>query len=153
MGDISGIHTVLTVLVNCRGTRFVAQSIIPGILHQTNTDCIRYGSIDHGKNLVFDEEFHQVMLKAAKILHVPEHTIEDESGSKIKLCCAVGTKGVQGTDGRKYVLDLDCVAVRDPNFTENYAQLRLELYDIFTEWKKHHHVLKYKSQYEKLARR
>jgi len=151
--DIPEIHTVLTVLVNYRGNRIVAQSIIPGILHQTNVDCIRYGSVDHGKNLVWDEDFHDTMKKAAELLRIPEHEIEDESGKRMKLCCSVETKGVLGTDGRKYVLDLDRTSVRDSNFEDSWALLRLELYDVFTEWKKHHHVLKYKEQYDKLARR
>ena len=142
--DMENINTILTVLINYRGYRIVAQSIIPGILHQTSVDCIRYSSIDHGKTVVWNEEFHEIMKNVAKHFLTPEHEIEDESGNRIKTFCSTETKGVKGTDGRNYALDLDRITVRDLNFENGYSLVRLELYEIFTEWKKHHHILKHK---------
>ena len=139
--DIPKLHTVLTVLVNYRGYRLVAQSIIPGILHQTGNNCIQYGSVDHGKTLIWNDDFHQLIKQAGDSLRIPEHKVKDEHANVVTLCCSAETKGVLGTDGRKYVLDLDRTSVRDINFNESWALIRLELYDIYTDYLKHRHIL------------
>lgn len=151
--DIPDLHTVLTALVNYRGYRIVAQSIIPGILHQTGNTCIKYGAIERGETLVWREDFHTLISKAGAELHVPEHEVKDQDGNSVKLCCSSDTKGVKGTDGKKYVLDLDRTTVRDVNFNLPWSLIRLELYDIYIEYLKHQHVLEHKSKYEEFAHR
>ncbi len=45
--DIDGLHILATCLVNYKGHRVIAQSIIPGILNNNDlTSLAEYGSVD-----------------------------------------------------------------------------------------------------------
>ncbi len=132
--DVEGLHTVLTAIIDYRGHRVVAQSIIPGILtnekvsqvvYLFHSDFIatsftfsRYGSLDNGKNISADEKFHSLMVKAGKLLQIGEHPVKkNEAGDPINLAVAVDSKGIIGTDGRMYILSLQlfpsfCLIVR-----------------------------------------
>merc|ERR1712137_1404002 len=130
-----------------------AQSIIPGILHQTGIQLIEYGSTDQGKTLHWNEDFHDAIREIGRVLRIPEHSVEDENGTAVSLWCSSELKGVRGTDGRKYIIDLEKITVRDCNWEENWAVLRLELYDIYTDFLRHRHLLKYQKQYEEARAR
>merc|ERR1712137_486246 len=130
-----------------------AQSIIPGILHQTGIQLIEYGSTDQGKTLHWNEDFHDAIREIGRVLRIPEHQVEDENGTAVSLWCSSELKGVRGTDGRKYIIDLEKITVRDCNWEENWAVLRLELYDIYTDFLRHRHLLKYQKQYEEARAR
>merc|ERR1712100_674241 len=130
--DNPEIHSVLTVL------------IIPGILHQTGINCIQYGSIDNGNALAWNEEFHELLKSASDKLRIPEHEVEDENGNHTTICFSTESKGVLGTDGRKYVLDLDHTIARDLNFDEKWALVRPELYEIYSALKKHQFIMEHK---------
>lgn len=49
--DIEGLHTIGTVVVDYRGVRVIAQTIIPGILEKNQEESIVYGSNDNGKTV------------------------------------------------------------------------------------------------------
>lgn len=50
--NIPGLHTVLTCLVDYKGFRIVAQSMIPGVLQMgENAARLMYGSIEQGSRL------------------------------------------------------------------------------------------------------
>jgi len=115
--DIKGLYTLATAIVDYRGHRIVAQSIIPGILQREQTSNVVYGSIDNGKTICSEPNFHQLMLEAGKFLHIREHTVLDGEGKEFKLCCPVESKGIIGTDTRKYILDLVRITPRDANYT------------------------------------
>jgi protein TIF31 len=59
--DITGLHTLATVLVEYLGTRFVCQSVVPGILHGEKSHSILYGAIDTLSELRCNEEMHQLL--------------------------------------------------------------------------------------------
>jgi len=80
--EIEGLHSILTAIVDYKGHRIVGQSIIPGIL-QRNQAAVVYGSVDFGKTITMDEEFHKLMLTVAKKFNLTEHTIMDTEGKKI----------------------------------------------------------------------
>ncbi len=59
--DISGLHTLATVLVEYLGTRIVCQSIVPGILHGEKSHSILYGAIETLSELQCNEEMHKLL--------------------------------------------------------------------------------------------
>lgn len=106
--DIDGLFTPGTVVVDYLGKRIVGQSIVPGIFKQREPgeNQIDYGAVD-GKDVVAsDEKFVPVFQKLAKALRVKKHAVWDRTGKRHELEGSVETKGLLGTDGRKYVLDL-----------------------------------------------
>lgn len=50
--DIEGLHTLGTAVVDYRGIRVIAQSIVPGILEKNQEqESVVYGSNDYGKTV------------------------------------------------------------------------------------------------------
>jgi len=123
--DIKGLYTLATAIVDYRGHRLCAQSIIPGILQREQTSTVVYGSIDNGKKISGDEKFHQLVAQAGKALHIKEHTVVDSEGKEVKLCTPVESKGIVGTDGRRYILDLIRITPRDANFSGKHNLLTI----------------------------
>eukprot|EP01113_Clastostelium_recurvatum_P009176 TRINITY_DN1438_c0_g1_i1.p1 TRINITY_DN1438_c0_g1~~TRINITY_DN1438_c0_g1_i1.p1 ORF type:complete len:1305 (-),score=339.28 TRINITY_DN1438_c0_g1_i1:965-4879(-) len=136
MLDIPGLHTLATAIINYHGHRVIAQSIIPGILANEKASTVLYGTRDNAtpptdpaahapvesKLYVSDPEFHQLMLQAGLHLHIKEHTVVNDAPKEgeervVKLASGADAKGIMGTDGRRYVLDLTRATPRDANFT------------------------------------
>eukprot|EP01117_Protostelium_nocturnum_P011592 TRINITY_DN4206_c0_g1_i1.p1 TRINITY_DN4206_c0_g1~~TRINITY_DN4206_c0_g1_i1.p1 ORF type:complete len:1296 (-),score=607.29 TRINITY_DN4206_c0_g1_i1:314-4201(-) len=153
LADVEGLHTLATALIDYRGYRMCAQSIIPGILQREQTSQVVYGSMDNGKQVVGNEDFHKLFDQAAQQLHVLEHKVksdkevekEGENGEKstetvresVTISAPVEVKGIVGTDSRKYVLDIIRLTPRDTNFEgpeKNVTILRKELIDRFCEY-------------------
>lgn len=106
--DIEGLFTPATVVVDYLGKRIVGQSIVPGIFKQREPgeNQIDYGAVD-GKDIVAaDERFAPGFAQLSKALKVKNHPVWDKDGKRFDLEASVETKGLMGTDGRKYVLDL-----------------------------------------------
>jgi protein TIF31 len=57
----SGLYTLATVLIDYLGTRFVCQSILPGILIGEKSHTLLYGSVEAGLPLKWDEDFHKLL--------------------------------------------------------------------------------------------
>jgi protein TIF31 len=91
---VRGLYTLATAIVDYRGHRIVAQSIIPGILQREQTSNVVYGSIDNGKTIASEEKFHELMVQAGKALHFKENTVKDGEGKEFKICCPVESKVV-----------------------------------------------------------
>ncbi|KAL2156240.1 hypothetical protein VTH82DRAFT_985 [Thermothelomyces myriococcoides] len=106
--DIDGLYTPGTVVVDYLGKRIVGQSIVPGIFKQPEPgeSQIHYGAVD-GKDIVAaDESFAPSFAKLAQALRVKKHAVWDKDNKRFDLEASVEMKGLLGTDGRKYVLDL-----------------------------------------------
>ncbi|KAJ2614702.1 Intracellular distribution of mitochondria [Coemansia sp. RSA 1365] len=145
--DTEGLHTLGSVVVDYRGVRVIAQSVVPGIFRRQETTQIVYGSIDSGVTIGDDADFHKAMEPVAKQLHFGEHTVTDEAGNEHRLYTSIDVKGLTGTDGRKYVLDLYRMTPADVGFLESECMvdgdlpvyphklvlLRPELVEIFWE--------------------
>ncbi|TAQ87750.1 hypothetical protein B7494_g3901 [Chlorociboria aeruginascens] len=106
--DIEGLFTPGTVVVEYLGRRIVCQSIVPGIFKQRDPEenQIDYGAVDGRDVIAADERFVPVFEKLAKALKVKKHPVWDKAGKRYELEGSVEMKGLMGTDGRKYVLDL-----------------------------------------------
>lgn len=106
--DIAGLATPGTIIVDYLGKRLVAQSIVPGIFKQREPEehQVDYGGVE-GRDVVADNEaFVQPFSLVSKALKVKKHPVWDKKGAKHVLEGSVETKGLLGTDGRKYILDL-----------------------------------------------
>ncbi|TGO67549.1 hypothetical protein BOTNAR_0040g00340 [Botryotinia narcissicola] len=118
--DIDGLFTPGTVVVDYLGKRIVGQSIVPGIFKQRDPgeNQIDYGAVD-GKDIVAsDEKFVSVFEKLSKALKVKKHAVWDKDAKRHDLEGSIETKGLLGTDGRKYVLDLYRVTPLDITWME-----------------------------------
>lgn len=106
--DIQGLYTPGTVVVDYLGKRIVGQSIVPGIFKQREAGehQIDYGGVEGHDVVTENEAFVPVFEKLSKSLRVKRHAVWDKDGKRHDLEGSVETKGLLGTDGRKYVLDL-----------------------------------------------
>ncbi|KAH7444315.1 hypothetical protein KP509_02G073000 [Ceratopteris richardii] len=128
--DVPGLYTLAMAIIDYRGHRIVAQSIIPGILQGDKSESLLYGSVDNGKKIFWNEKFHEKVLEAGKLLHIKEHEVLDGSGAMVKIAAPVECKGIIGSDDRHYILDLMRTTPRDANYTGpgfRHSVLRPEL--------------------------
>ncbi|OBR13852.1 Clustered mitochondria protein-like protein [Colletotrichum higginsianum IMI 349063] len=140
--DIDGLFTPATVVVDYLGKRIVGQSIVPGIFKQREPgeNQIDYGAVDGKEVVASDERFASVFAKLSQALKVKKHAVWDKDGKRVDLEASVETKGLLGTDARKYVLDLYRVTPLDIDWLEEegeaeyphrMAVLRPELIDSY----------------------
>lgn len=134
--DVAGLYTLAMAIIDYRGHRIVAQSIIPGILQGDKSESLLYGSVDNGKKISWNEKFHLKVLEAGKLLHIKEHEVFDGSGNAVKMAAPVECKGIVGSDDRHYLLDLMRTTPRDANYTghgSRHCVLRPELIAAFCQ--------------------
>nr|QKE11184.1 tetratricopeptide repeat (TPR)-like superfamily protein 2 [Erythranthe lewisii] len=132
--DVPGLYNLAMAIIDYRGHRVVAQSVLPGILQGDKSDSLLYGSVDNGKKICWSEDFHSKVLEAAKRLHLKEHSVLDGSGNVFTLAAPVECKGIVGSDDRHYLLDLMRATPRDANYTgsgSRFCILRPELITAF----------------------
>ncbi|XP_056139032.1 clustered mitochondria protein homolog [Lampris incognitus] len=114
--DVEGLYTLGTVVVDYRGYRVTAQSIIPGILEREQEQSVIYGSIDFGKTVVSHSKYLELLEKTSRPLKVQRHGVLNEKNETVDLCSSVECKGIIGNDGRHYILDLLRTFPPDLNF-------------------------------------
>jgi protein TIF31 len=106
--DVPNLFTSGTVVVDYLGKRIVGQSIVPGIFKQRDPGehQIDYGAVE-GKEIVADDKsFVPLFEQLSKALRVKKHPVWDKDDVRHELEGSVETKGLIGTDGRRYALDL-----------------------------------------------
>lgn len=116
--DLEGLYTLGTVVVDYRGYRVTAQSIIPGILEREQEQSVVYGSIDFGKTVVSHSKYLDLLQKAGSQLKILPHAVVNDKEEEILLCSSVECKGIIGNDGRHYILDLLRTFPPDVNFLQ-----------------------------------
>ena len=114
--DIDGLHTLGTVVVDYKGFRVTAQSIIPGILDKDQEQSVVHGSTDFGKTCASNEKYNELLEKVCAHLKMRPHKIEVEGGEEIMMYSSVECKGIVGNDSRHYVLDLLRMFPADLNY-------------------------------------
>ncbi|XP_029628915.1 clustered mitochondria protein homolog isoform X3 [Salmo trutta] len=114
--DVEGLYTLGTVVVDYRGYRVTAQSIIPGILEREQEQSVIYGSIDFGKTVVSHGKYLELLERTSRPLKVQRHNVLNEKDESMELCSSVECKGIIGNDGRHYILDLLRTFPPDLNF-------------------------------------
>ncbi|XP_060704009.1 clustered mitochondria protein homolog isoform X2 [Hemiscyllium ocellatum] len=114
--DVEGLYTLGTVVVDYRGYRVTAQSIIPGILEREQEQSVIYGSIDFGKTVVSHPKYLELLEKTARPLKIQKHCVLNDKNEEVELCSSVECKGIIGNDSRHYILDLLRTFPPDLNF-------------------------------------
>lgn len=114
--DLPGLYTLGTVVIDYRGYRVTAQSIIPGILEREQEQSVVYGSIDFGKTVLTHTKYVDLLNKAGQQLKILPHHVLNDKNEMIELCSSVECKGIIGNDGRYYILDLLRTFPPDVNF-------------------------------------
>ncbi|KAF1935436.1 hypothetical protein EJ02DRAFT_428437 [Clathrospora elynae] len=120
--DIPNLFTSGTVVVDYLGKRIVGQSIVPGIFKQRDPGehQIDYGAVE-GKEIVADDKsFVPLFEQLSKALRVKKHPVWDKDNVRHELEASVETKGLIGTDGRRYALDLYRLTPLDVSWIEAY---------------------------------
>ncbi|KAL0272408.1 UNVERIFIED_CONTAM: hypothetical protein PYX00_005387 [Menopon gallinae] len=114
--DLQGLYTLGTVVIDYRGYRVTAQSIIPGILEREQEQSVVYGSVDFGKTVITHPKYLELLNKASPQLKVLPHKVLNDKNEEVELCSSVECKGIIGNDGRHYILDLLRTFPPDVNF-------------------------------------
>jgi protein TIF31 len=114
--DVEGLYTLGTVVIDYRGYRVTAQSIIPGILEREQEQSVVYGSIDFGKTVLSHPKYLELLNKAGQHLKILPHSVINDKEESIELCSSVECKGIIGNDSRHYILDLLRTFPPDVNF-------------------------------------
>ncbi|CAG2106044.1 unnamed protein product [Medioppia subpectinata] len=114
--DVEGLYTLGTAVIDYKGYRVTAQSIIPGILEREQEQSVVYGSVDFGKTVVTHSKYLELLNRAAQVLKILPHKVVNENGEEIEICSSVECKGIIGNDGRHYILDLLRTFPPDSNF-------------------------------------
>ena len=120
--DIPNLFTSGTVVVDYLGKRIVGQSIVPGIFKQRDPGehQIDYGAVE-GKEIVADDKsFIPLFEQLSKALRVKRHPVWDKDDVRHELEGSVETKGLIGTDGRRYALDLYRLTPVDVSWIEEH---------------------------------
>eukprot|EP00271_Cylindrocystis_brebissonii_P000725 TRINITY_DN10955_c0_g1_i1.p1 TRINITY_DN10955_c0_g1~~TRINITY_DN10955_c0_g1_i1.p1 ORF type:complete len:1987 (+),score=538.25 TRINITY_DN10955_c0_g1_i1:283-6243(+) len=146
--DISGLHTLGMAIVDYRGHRVIAQSIIPGILYGDKNQALKYGSVDSGKNIKWNEEFHKKVLEVGNDLHLKEHEVKDGEEAVVKLAIPVESKGILGSDDRRYLLDLVRLTPRDANYKGQGSRLCAIRPELLEEYCKEEEVKQWMKSHE-----
>lgn len=139
--NLGDIRHLLTAIIDCGGKRLLAQTPVPGLLQpmgtytlvdnetgNTSTEeyennvSVSYGIEESGSNdgnetqLMYDQEFHDALGKQfCKIFH-----IKSSEFSAKQLNFSSQSKGIVGSDNRKYVLELANTFPLDVNFAKKF---------------------------------
>nr|XP_040036639.1 clustered mitochondria protein homolog isoform X1 [Gasterosteus aculeatus aculeatus] len=125
--DVEGLYTLGTAVVDYRGVRVIAQTIVPGILEKNQEQSVVYGSNDYGKNVFTHRRLLELLDKTSKPLRIQRHQVLDHNNIPVELCSGIETKGILGNDGRPYILDLLRTFPPDPNFQFQETEERKEV--------------------------
>uniref|UniRef100_A0A1I7YE19 Clustered mitochondria protein homolog n=1 Tax=Steinernema glaseri TaxID=37863 RepID=A0A1I7YE19_9BILA len=152
--DTEHLFTLGMVIVDYKGYRVTAQSIIPGILEREQEQSVVYGSIDFGKTIIGNEKYSELLAKTTEALRIEPHVVKSgkDDDKEVQLHSSFETKGIIGNDRRHYILDLLRTFPPDVNYLEKaevtekaaelgyprkfphkLAALRHELIDTFIE--------------------
>lgn len=142
--DDPKLHTCGMAIIDLKGYRVMAQSIIPGILDREQHEPIVYGSFDSGKTVLSNETYADLLANSARILKIQPHLVwngkeeekekEEEDAKEeiggngtekekkgrqyVKLYSSYESKGIVGNDRRHYLMDLLRTFPPDVNFLE-----------------------------------
>lgn len=117
--DFPDIASLCTTVVDYQGKRIVCQSPVPGIFRQPENapPQVKYGSVEGNEEIASEQAFGDAFKPIAAAFRLKTHTVKD-ANKEHSLHLASDCKGLAGTDGRKYLLDLFRLAPVDIAFQE-----------------------------------
>ncbi|RDW51739.1 clustered mitochondria-domain-containing protein, partial [Yarrowia lipolytica] len=137
--DFPEIASLCTTVVDYQGKRIVCQSPVPGIFRQPENapPQVKYGSVEGAEEIASEQEFGDAFKPIAAAFRLKTHTVKD-ANKEHSLHLASDCKGLAGTDGRKYLLDLYRLAPVDiafldanPSYPHQLALLRFEAVEAY----------------------
>lgn len=125
--DAAGVSNLLSCVVDFLGERVICQAPVPGVFADqvdaegAPVDKVSYGySLEAGK-IHTSESFDEVLKPVADALHLKSHHVElADASTERELVLSKDTKGIVGTDGRKYVIDLYRSTPLDIDFLDKH---------------------------------
>lgn len=157
--DPSDVYCLLTCIVDYLGQRVICQAPIPGIFQDVKddtTDKVVYGLNSDSTGIMYDEAFDKVLKPLAEVFHLKPHDVEVENMKSTKpLAMSKDVKGLYGTDGRKYIIDLYRTTPLDINF-ESYRhdkyphKVTLVRHEALQQWWKRRIAVLFKAETDKL---
>ncbi|ODV96948.1 hypothetical protein PACTADRAFT_32447 [Pachysolen tannophilus NRRL Y-2460] len=148
--DANGVAHLCTVVVDYCGKRVICQTPVPGIFNQSqiqeneevsnseekagneanddeandhsiSSDRIVYGLTDGATKLAADKEFLKKFAPIGEAFHIKPHQVWTTDGQvKETVVTSAETKGLIGSDGRSYIIDLYRTTPLDIEFIDNH---------------------------------
>ncbi|KAG7799155.1 hypothetical protein KL929_001232 [Ogataea haglerorum] len=124
--DSSEISHLCTTIVDYCGHRVICQTPVPGIFDEPLSEeepvsKVIYGSSEAHTQLNADEKLSEKFKKIAEVFHLKPHKAWNLDGSQIKeVVTSMDTKGMKGTDGRDYIIDLYRTTPVDIEFIDKH---------------------------------
>lgn len=123
--DLSGVFNLLTCIVDYLGERIICQAPVPGVFSDlTDENGEPVDKVAHGYSLEAGEikkssAFDEVLQPFAEAFHLKPHSVKLADGaSGDDLTVSKDTKGIIGTDNRKYIIDLYRLTPLDIEFLD-----------------------------------
>lgn len=121
-----GALSLVTCIVDFMGKRVVCQAPVPGIFNnpvETESDVddgnkVSYGLSVDRTSVYQDESFEAALKPITEALHLKAHEVNVGETSS-NLVVSKDVKGIKGTDGRKYIMDLYRSTPLDIEFIES----------------------------------
>lgn len=136
--EVPGLYFLATTIVNYRGKRVIAQSIIPGILHNNDLASLaEYGTVDEQKTIQSHEQFHSMMKVVCEKLNIQVNKIYDGEEKEVEIAGCVEIKGIRGTDKRCYLVDMQGMTPRDTNYLGEENHTCLVRQELITLYQRH----------------
>lgn len=140
--DLTGVSHLLSTVVDYYGHRVVCQAPVPGIFERPATEAASenasadksdkaetpaetasitsYGLSYPEKSVVAAPRMVKKLADVGTAMHMKKHTVWDEAGHVVSVPTSVRTKGLRGTDGRDYVIDLYRTTPVDIEFRDSH---------------------------------
>lgn len=129
--DVPGVCSLVTCIVDYMGKRIVCQAPVPGIFnseqqeeaeseeaHENSGNKVSYGLSVDRTAIYEDKDFEKVLKPIAEALHIKPHEVGVSKDVVGNLVLSRDTKGIKGSDGRKYLMDLYRTTPVDIEFIE-----------------------------------
>lgn len=167
--DLPGVSNLLTCIVDFLGERIICQAPVPGVFaEQVDSNGELLDKIVHGysveSNKIYaSDDFNEIMKPLAEAFHLKLHKVELQSGASTdkELVFSKDTKGIVGTDNRKYLIDLYRATPLDVEFLDahydgsetSYPHKEASLrHDAVEEWYRRKAAAYFKVETERLEK-
>jgi len=118
--DIPDLYLLNTSVIDYKGQRILAQTIIPGILNSEQNQRVDFGSVDEGQTIHCQPELNEIMKKVCDYFCLDKEVdCLDESGNIVTLASSPEVKGIKSANKKKFILDLTRLSPRDTNWIGN----------------------------------
>lgn len=123
--DLSGVFNLLTCIVDYLGERIICQAPVPGVFSDVAdengepVDKVAFGYSLESAEIKKSEKFDEVLQPFAEAFHLKPHSLKlADCAHADKLTVSKDTKGIVGTDSRKYIIDLYRLTPLDIEFLD-----------------------------------